>query len=75
MQEGVEIRRPPFNGPANHVREVVQWLGRRGHQVRVIVRVDGRIWRSDDLASFVPVRARWFDRGPLRLAERAVRRL
>lgn len=75
MQEGVEIRRPPFNGPANHVREVVEWLGRRGHQVRVVVRVDGGIWRSDDLHEFVPVRARWFDRGPLRLVERGSRRL
>ncbi|MGE0461440.1 MAG: glycosyltransferase, partial [Vicinamibacterales bacterium] len=75
MQEGVEIRRPPFNGPANHVREVVEWLGRRGHEVRVLVRVDGRIWRTDDLSSFVPVNVRWFDRGPLRLVERAVRRV
>lgn len=75
MQEGVEIRRPPFNGPANHVREVVEWLERRGHQVRVLVRLDGRIWRSDDLRQFDPVQVRWLDRGPLRLGERAVRRV
>lgn len=75
MQEGVEIRRPPFNGPANHVREVVEWLERRGHEVRVLVRLDGRIWRSDDLRQFEPVRVRWLDRGPLRLGERLVRRL
>jgi glycosyltransferase involved in cell wall biosynthesis len=75
MQEGVEIRRPPFNGPANHVREVVEWLVRRGHQVRVLVRIDGAIWRSDDLTSFVRVAASGTDRGPLRLVERAVRRL
>jgi glycosyltransferase involved in cell wall biosynthesis len=75
MQEGVEIRRPPFNGPANHVREVVEWLERRGHQVRVLVRLDGRIWRSDDLHEFEPVHVRWLDRGPLRLGERAIRRL
>jgi glycosyltransferase involved in cell wall biosynthesis len=75
MQEGVEIRRPPFNGPANHVREVVEWLRHRGHEVRVLVRVEGRIWRSDNLVEFVPVHVRWFDRGPLRLLERAVRRV
>jgi hypothetical protein len=75
MQEGVEIRRPPFNGPANHVREVCEWLSRRGHEVRVIVRVDGRIWRSDDLEAFVPVEVRGFDRGPLRSIERVVRRV
>jgi glycosyltransferase involved in cell wall biosynthesis len=75
MQEGVEVRRPPFNGPANHVREVVDWLRRRGHHVRVLVRLEGRIWRSDDLETFVPIEVRWLDRGPLRLAERALRRL
>jgi glycosyltransferase involved in cell wall biosynthesis len=75
MQEGVEIRRPPFNGPANHVREVVQGLVRRGHQVRVVVRVGGRIWRSDDLNEFVPVTAPSLDRGPLRLIERGTRRI
>jgi glycosyltransferase involved in cell wall biosynthesis len=75
MQEGVEIRRPPFNGPANHVREVVEWLRHRRHEVRVLVRVDGRIWRSDDLVDFAPVHVRWFDRGALRLLERAVRRV
>jgi glycosyltransferase involved in cell wall biosynthesis len=75
MQEGVEVRRPPFNGPAHHVREVVEWLGRRGHEVRLLVRVDGRIWRSDDLTRFEPVQARWFDRGLLRLVERGVRRI
>ena len=75
MQEGVEIRRPPFNGPANHVREVVESLSRRGHRVRVLVRIGGGIWRSDDLTTFTPVHVRRWDRGPLRLLERGVRRL
>jgi glycosyltransferase involved in cell wall biosynthesis len=75
MQEGVDIRRPPFNGPANHVREVVEGLVQRGHQVRTLVRVEGRIWRTDDLKEFVPVTPRWFDRGPLRVVERVTRRV
>lgn len=75
MQEGVDVRRPPFNGPANHVREVVRALQARGHQVRLLVRLDGRIWRSDDLITFDPVTARWLDRGPLRILERAARRV
>jgi glycosyltransferase involved in cell wall biosynthesis len=75
MQEGVDIRRPPFNGPANHVREVVEALVHRGHQVRVVFRVDGRIWRSDNLTDFQAVPARWMDRGVLRLFERGVRRI
>jgi glycosyltransferase involved in cell wall biosynthesis len=75
MQHGVEIRRPPFNGPANHVREVVQSLGRRGHTIRVLAAIEGRIWRSDDLREFVPVDVPRYDRGPMRLLERGVRRL
>jgi len=75
MQEGVDVRRPPFNGPAIHVREAVEAFRRRGHQVRVLVRVEGAIWSSDDLVNFRPVRARWLDRGVLRLTERAVRRV
>ena len=75
MQQGVEIRRPPFNGPANHVREVVESLSRRGHRVRVMAAIDGRIWRSDNLVDFAPVHVRGYDRGPLRLLERGVRRV
>ena len=75
MQEGVDIRRPPFNGPANHVREVVEALARRGHEVRTLVRVDGRIWKSDNLADFDQVTVRRLDRGPRRLVERGARRI
>lgn len=75
MQHGVEIRRPPYNGPANHVREVVHSLAKRGHRIRVLVAIEGRIWRSDDLVDFVPVDVPRFDRGPVRLVERAVRRV
>jgi len=75
MQEGVEIRRPPFNGPANHVRGVVEALVRRGHQVRVLVRVEGRIWETDDLQRFSAVIVRRWDRGPLRWFERGTRRI
>jgi glycosyltransferase involved in cell wall biosynthesis len=75
IQEGVDIRRPPFNGPANHVREVVEAMTRRGHEVRALVRFNGSIWRSDGLANFRPVTARWLDRGVLRLVERLARRI
>lgn len=74
MQQGVEIRRPPYDGPANHVREVLSELAGRGHQVRVVAGLDGAIWRSDDLARFERVAPKWLDDGPLRLFERAVRR-
>ena len=75
MQQGVEIRRPPFNGPANHVRHIVEEFRRAGHTVRVVVRLDGVIWQSDNLRDFSPVAAGGLDAGLPRLAERAVRRV
>jgi glycosyltransferase involved in cell wall biosynthesis len=75
MQQGVEIRRPPYDGPAIHVREVVEELKRLGHSVRVLVRLDGTIWQSDDLERYEPVPVPALDAGPLRLVERVVRRV
>lgn len=75
IQQGIEIRRPPFDGPANHVREVVAELGRRGHAVRVLMRQDGQLWCSDGLGEARPVRVQRADSGLPRLVERGVRRL
>lgn len=74
-QQPVPMRRPPFDGPANHLRHVAQALHDRGHQVRVLANVDGSLWRTDDLVHFHPVKVRLMDRGPLRWIERAVRRV
>ncbi len=41
MQKGEEIRRPPYNGPANHVRQVAQGL-REDRSARVRARPSGR---------------------------------
>jgi glycosyltransferase involved in cell wall biosynthesis len=75
MQQGTEIRHPPFDGPANHVREVIEALESLGHSVRVLVRLDGQIWKAEGLHNFQPVAVPTLDRGPLRLLERVVRRL
>ncbi|MCC6456208.1 MAG: glycosyltransferase family 4 protein [Caldilineaceae bacterium] len=75
MQLGVDIRQAPFDGPANHVRHVIEHLRCRGHQVRVLVRLQETIWKSDDLITFEPVPVPRIDRGALRLLERAIRRL
>lgn len=74
MQLGADIRQPPFNGPANHTRHVVRALQKRGHQVRVLFRLDGELWLSDGLERFEQVSARWTERGLFRLVERLVRR-
>jgi glycosyltransferase involved in cell wall biosynthesis len=75
MQHGVEIRRPPYDGPGSHVREVVRELEQRGHEVCVLLRLDDQIWQSRDLTAFRPVPVVWMDKGPLRLFERTVRRI
>lgn len=75
MQMGEDIRHPPFNGPANHVRQVVAELRRQGQQVRVVYGLDEQPWQTDDLARFVPIRLSALQRGPLHLGERAVRRV
>ena len=41
----------------------------------MLVRLDGRIWRSDDLNAFVPVPVPRYDHGVRRLVERVVRRV
>lgn len=75
MQQGVEIRRPPFNGPANHVRHIVEEFERAGHQVRLLLRLDGVIWQSDNLRDFTPASIHSIDSGWLRWVERVVRRV
>ena len=75
MQLGEEIRRPPYSGPANHVRQVFLELARRGHRMRLLIRLDGKIWKSDDLNDFQPVAVKLADRGALRWVEKAIRRV
>jgi glycosyltransferase involved in cell wall biosynthesis len=50
-------------------------LSRLGHTVRLLVRLEGKIWKSDDLQDFQPVFVQKIDRGALRSLERLVRRI
>jgi glycosyltransferase involved in cell wall biosynthesis len=75
MQSEEEIRKPPFNGPANHIRQVVFQLLNRGHQVRVLIRLEGKIWVTDDMENYRPVLVEGIDRGVLRWVEKAIRRI
>jgi alpha-maltose-1-phosphate synthase len=75
MQLGAEIRRPPYNGPANHVRHVVEELAELGHEVCILFRLEGQIWFSRDLEHFETVHVPWIDAGPLRWLEKGVRKL
>ena len=73
MQLGEEIRFPPYSGPANHVRHVIEELRRGGHSVRLLIRLGDKIWRTDDLADFQSITVELADRGPLRWLEKVVR--
>jgi glycosyltransferase involved in cell wall biosynthesis len=53
----------------------VQGLWERDHSVRVLFRLQGRLWITDDLQSFAPVTVPTLDQGLPRLFERGVRRL
>lgn len=76
MQEGAaSIRKNPFSGPSTHVRQVILELKNLGHEVRLIAKLDGGIWRSDNLVDFERVETPWLDRGPLRWLERGIRRI
>ncbi|MCL4262309.1 MAG: glycosyltransferase family 4 protein [Anaerolineae bacterium] len=75
LQQHVDIQTPPFSGPANHVREVVEHLQHMGHEVRVVVNIQERYYYTDDLATFHPITVPWLDKGPLRWLEKAVRRI
>jgi glycosyltransferase involved in cell wall biosynthesis len=75
IQQDVDIRNPPFTGPASHVREVVRALEGRGYQIRTLANIGGSYWVTDDLETYHPVHSRWMQRGPIRWFERAVRRI
>lgn len=75
LQQEEDIFTPPYNGPATHVREVVGALVELGHEVRVLVVVNGRITTSDHHFNPQPAPPTWLDRGLPRLVERLVRRV
>ncbi len=56
------------------MREVVRELTALGHQVRILARLQGRLYVGDDLEQFRPIRVAAADEGPFRLLERIVRR-
>ncbi len=75
MQLGEEIRYPPYNGPANHVRQVFQELVKRGHRIKILFRLDGKLWKSEDLQQFTVVPVPQVDQGLQRWIERFVRKI
>ena len=75
IQQEVELRQPPYNGPANHTRELVRSFQSLGHEVRVLFRAGDQLWMTDDLENFTHLVVPWADRGLLRILERLSRRI
>ncbi|MDJ0753649.1 MAG: glycosyltransferase family 4 protein [Ardenticatenaceae bacterium] len=76
MQTGVpDMRHQPLSGPANHVKQVIRALWELGHEVSLLAIMDDKIWKSEDLHGFTPITPALVGRGPIRLFERAARRL
>jgi len=76
MQEGVpDIRKKPLSGAANHVVSVIQELKKSGHLVILLIKLNERIYISDDLERFNPVEIRILDRGLIKFVERVIRRI
>jgi glycosyltransferase involved in cell wall biosynthesis len=75
LQVEEEIREPPYNGPANHIRQVVFEFQRQGHQVLVLARLQGKLWESEDLETFRPIVVNGIDSGPLHWIEKIIRRV
>lgn len=64
----------PLSGPGNHVKHVCQELAALGHEVELLMNLDGQLWHSADLAHYQPVAVARMERGPLKLLQRVVRR-
>ncbi len=74
-QLGADIRTPPFNGPANHIRQVANELKALGHQVKVIVGLGGQVWVTEDLENFRIINNSVNENRIFRLFERVIRRI
>lgn len=71
-QQSPELRQPPFDGPANHMRYVARELQALGHSVNVAAGIDQQVWLS---AEGQPFRA-FQGRGAVpAVLERLLRRL
>ena len=71
--EEPDVRQKPLSGPANHVWQVFNELAHLGHDMSLLARYQGTIWRSQDLVNFEAVRVPRFDEGVIRATERLVR--
>lgn len=75
MQHGPDIRHASSDGPSAHVLEVIHELRDLGHEVTILLGVDGEIWVSQRPPAFKKVAIDHSGRNPPRLFERGFRRI
>ncbi|GAP10774.1 glycosyltransferase [Bellilinea caldifistulae] len=64
-----ELRTPPFDGPANHIRHIVHEWQEMGHQILFIGGMGNDYWISKDLKEFSSIR-----NGQKKFLERPIRK-
>ena len=70
-----EVRHPPFDGPANHVRSIAQELEALGHSVSILAGIDGEVWINHNGEHFTNLTLNGHSRPQRPIMERSIRRL
>ncbi len=74
IQSSPDIINPPFDGPANHIRQLAQELIQLGHSVKLLFGINGIFFITTDLINFQKV-ARKKKKLFVSLFEKSIRRL
>jgi glycosyltransferase involved in cell wall biosynthesis len=75
MQKGANIQQPPFDGPAEHVRNVVFELQKLGHEVQILFCIKGNYYSSTDLENFALIPPSPSESKVWRIFEKITRRI
>ncbi|MAT44682.1 MAG: hypothetical protein CL609_20295 [Anaerolineaceae bacterium] len=75
LQNGSDMRKPPFDGPAIHVHHVIKELEALGHSVKFIIGINHRIYLSSDLIEYKEIKTPQLETGFPRFVERVLRKI
>lgn len=75
LQNGSDMRKPPFNGPANHVQHVIKELKALGHSVTFLIGINQKNYVSTDLIHYELIETPHLETGLPRLIERVIRKI
>lgn len=75
MQAGAaNLLARPLSGPSNHVKHVCEELAALGHEVELLMKVEGQFWHTTDLQHYTPVNVARMTHGPLNWVQRLTQR-